>query len=198
VNLGTAQGEAMQELARLAEAETKLRARIDEISRQARAANEELVAARESLVELERQAGTGKVSAQARKEAEQRLDKAEQAAAERWAERRAGAERAATDGRHAIQRHVAENFDEIMDELEEIGAAAAEGVNRAAESFLDACTTRIQAEQNLTAVAALARQMRPGDVVFPKSDAARLAVAAMLQAGGEVGPALREREPVPA
>ena len=118
--------------------------------------------------------------------------------AERWPERITGAERAAVDGRHAMQRHVAENFNEVMDELEETGRVAAEGVNQAAENFLDACARRIEAEQNLIAIAALAKQLRPGDVTYPRSDAARQAVDQMLKQGGEAGPVLRDREPVPA
>jgi len=89
---------AMAELIRLSEHEEQLRARIDDVDRAARAATAELAAAREALVELERQAGTGKVSPQARRKAEERLDRAEQAAGERWAERRTGAVRAGKDG----------------------------------------------------------------------------------------------------
>ena len=45
------QGEAMQELVRLAAHEDELRARVDEIGRAARAAQEELVASRDAVVE---------------------------------------------------------------------------------------------------------------------------------------------------
>jgi uncharacterized coiled-coil DUF342 family protein len=55
----------MVELVRLAGQEETLRARIDEVSRAARAASAELAAAKEALVELEREAAAGKVTATA-------------------------------------------------------------------------------------------------------------------------------------
>src|SRR4051812_27557564 len=117
----------MEELVALAGREDELRAKVDEVGRDARRASEELAEAREALIELERHAGAGeKSSAQERKAAETRLAKAQQEAAAPWGERLAGAERAAADDRGAIQRHAAEHLDELVAELEESGADAAE------------------------------------------------------------------------
>jgi hypothetical protein len=184
----------MVELVRLAGQEETLRARIDEVSRAARAASAELAAAKEALVELEREAAAGKVTATARKESEQRLDRAEQAAGQRWAERSAGAERAAQDARAAIQVHIAANFDAIVDELEENGRAGAQQVDHTAQGFLDACGRRAEAEQNLISITALVRAMGPNDVTRTRTDAARQAVAEFVQRGGEQPPELRIAE----
>lgn len=184
-------GPAMIELVRLAEDEQRLRARVDEIGRAARDATAELAAAREALAELERRAATEQVTAQPWRKAEERLARAEQAASAPWPQRRAGAERAAQDGRQLIQRHIAEHFNAIVSELEENGAAAAEQVDHAAEAFLAATYRRAEADRNLTAVVALTRRMTPNDVTRARSDEAVRAVSAFIERGGEVGPALR-------
>jgi hypothetical protein len=191
-------GEAMTELLRLAGREQELRARVDEVGRAARAAGAELADAREALAELERRAATEQVSTQARRKAEERLARAEQEAAAPWPQRHQGAERAAQDGRHAIQRHVAEHFAEIVSELEENGAAAAEQVDHTAEAFLAATARRAEAERNLISVVALTRNMGPNDVSRATSDEARQAVSAFVQRGGENAPVLRIAEPVSA
>jgi chromosome segregation ATPase len=191
-------GAATTELVRLAEREQELRAHVDEIGRAARAAGAELADAREALAELERRAATEQVSTQARRKAEDRLTRAEQEAAAPWPQRRDGAERAARDGRHEIQRHVAEHFAEIVSELEEIGAAAAEQVDHAAEAFLAATARRAEAERRLISVVALTRSMGPNDVTRARSDEAVHAVSAFVQRGGEDAPVLRIVEPVSA
>jgi DNA-directed RNA polymerase len=193
------QAEATVELVRRAQEEERLRARVDEVGRRAREAQAELTAAKEALVELERQAaGAGEVTAAQRRKAEERLTKAEQAAAERWPERRAGAERAAQDGRRALQRHVSEHFAEIVEELEQAGRAAAEQVDHTAQAFLEAVDRRMQAERTLIEVVALTRNMGPNDVARTRTDLARGEVGRLIESGGEQAPELRIAEPVSA
>jgi hypothetical protein len=91
---------------------------------------------------------------------------------------------------------VAEHLDELVGELEEDGRAAAEQVDHAAEAFLAATERRAEAERTLIQVVALARRMNPNDVTRSRADEAAHAVSALMQRGGESGPALRVREPV--
>jgi hypothetical protein len=171
----------------LREREQEARARIDEVGGQARAAAVELAHAREALTEAER---LGAPAAE-RKRLEQRLAAAEQRHGEPWAERRAGAERAAMDARHAVQLHASEHLSELVAEIEERGRAAAEQVDAAAERFLDAVTRRAEVDQELTATLALVRRNKPGDVARSRADEARHAVAEFIQRGGEVPPTVR-------
>lgn len=190
-------GPAMTELVRLAEREQELRANVDAIGRAARAAGAELADAREALAELERHAATDPVSPQARRKTEERLTRAGQEAAAPWPQRRQGAERAAQDGRHAIQRHIALHFGEIVAELEANGAAAAEQVDHAAEAFLAATARRAEAERNLIEVVAATRNMGPNDVSRATSDEAMQALRTFVQRGGEDSPVLRIDPPAP-
>ena len=107
INAIAPRSDAMVELVALVTRENDARARVDEISREARAATQEAADAREALIQLERGAGGGGVTTIARRKAEARLVIAEERVAERWREGRAGAERAAMDARHAIQMHAA-------------------------------------------------------------------------------------------
>lgn len=187
----------MRELLALAEREQELRAKVDEVGRDARRASEELAEAREALIELERHAGVGeKSSAQERKAAETRLAKAQQEAGAPWAERLAGAERGAADARHAIQRHAAERLAELVAEVEEAGADAAQQVDAAAQSFLDAVGRVTAIEHDVTAImAATGRHMRPGDITRLRSDQAANVMRTFLAEGGERGPTLRRDLP---
>jgi hypothetical protein len=180
-------GEAMATLAALGEAEDQARARIDQVDAQTRAAHTEVNEAREALVQLE----AGSPTPSERKQAEARLAKAEQAAAERWPERRQGAERAARESRQTLQLYAAEHLPELVAEVEETGAAAAEQVNACAEAFLEAMKRRDEVERNLTQIVALTRSMQPNDYNRSVADDARRAIRALLANGGEVGPALR-------
>jgi hypothetical protein len=191
-----ARGEAMVELVRLAEREAEAQARIGEVGREARAAAQEMQDAREALIELERKPDG--VSMAQRRKVEARLALAEERAAKRWPERRAGAERAARDAHHALQRHAAEHRDELVAELEENGRDAAEAVDRAAEAFLRAVERRTEAERALIEVVALTRAMSPNDVARSRADQARTAVAELLQRGGEAAPVLKIDLPVAA
>ena len=195
----TERGEAMVALARLADQEAQLRARVDQVTTDARRAQEALAEAREHLVAIERAAGPDGPSAQERSTAEKRLAQAERAAAAPWRERFAGAERAAADAHHEVVLHAAEHFDALIDELEENGRAAAEQVDHAAEAFLAATARLTEAQQRLIEVVALTgRAMRPHDITQPKSDQARLAVQGFVETGGEEPPRFRVREQVTA
>jgi hypothetical protein len=191
-----ARGEAMVELVRLAEREAEAQARIGEVGREARAAAQEVQDAREALIELERKPDG--VSMAQRRKVEARLALAEEKVAERWPEKRAGAERAARDRRHELQLFAAEHLNELVGELEQDGRDAAEGVDRAAEAFLRAVERRTETERALIEVTALTRAMSPNDVARSRADEARAAVEAMLQGGGEVAPTLRIDVPVAA
>jgi hypothetical protein len=194
-------GEAMVELARLAQVEDDLQRKARQVGYDALAAQQELTAAKEALVQLERHAGAAGPdgpTAKDRAAAEKRLADAQEAAGAPWVERRQGAEAAARDARHAVVRHAAEHLGELVAEVEEVGAAAAEQVNACGEAFLAAVARRREIETSLVEVVALTRTNSPGDFNRPRSDAARLAVSQLLQQGGEVGPALRDRELVPA
>jgi hypothetical protein len=187
----------MIELVRLAEAEEQLRARVDQVNVDARRAQAELLGAREALVAIERAAGPDGPTPQQRSAAEKRLARAEQNAGAPWRERIAGAERAAQDGRQRMQLHATEHLAELVGELEENGAETAAQVDHAAEMFMAATLRRTEAEQALTAVVALTRRMTPHDINRPRGSEAVRAVQALLAAGGEVGPALLAREPLP-
>jgi len=192
------QGPAVIELVCLAKREEELRAQVDDVGRQARAATAELAEAREALAEMERHIAAGEVDAQSRTKAERRLARAEQTASVPWPQRRAGAERATQDARHALQLHIAEHFSEIVEELQENGRTAAAQVDHAAEAFVPACDARAEADQILTSVVALARHMRPNDVARTKTDAARREGIALIEGGGERAPELRIAEPLSA
>ena len=78
------------------------------------------------------------------------------------AERLTGAERAAADARHAIQRHTAEHLVALVAEVEEAGADAAQQVDAAAQTFLDAVGRVTAIEHDLTAIVSSAgRRMSP-------------------------------------
>jgi hypothetical protein len=193
------QSEAMAGLLRLVEREHELRTHVGEVERGARAAGQERVDAREALTELECRAATEPVSAASRRKAEDRVTQAEQAATALWPARLRGAERAAREGRHAIQRHIAEHFNVIVSELEANGAAAAEEVDHAAEAFLAATARRAEAERALIGVVATVRSpMGPNDVSRATSDEAVRAVSSFIQRGGENAPVFRIPEPASA
>ena len=182
-------GDAMTELARLDQAEEKARARIAQVSTDERAAYQERDQAREALVQLE----AGEPAAQDRAAAEKRLAQAEQATQARWPERRAGAERAAREAHHALVRHATLHLDELVAEVEEAGAAAAEQVDACAKQFLDAVARVHEVERTLTSLVALTRRMQPGEISRSRADQARMAVCALLDAGGEAPPVLLAR-----
>jgi chromosome segregation ATPase len=192
-------GDAMTELVRLSAAEQELRRRVEQVDNEARFANAELTAAREQLVELERKAGAGGPRAQQRRKVEQRLAEAEQAAAQPWRERIAGAEQAVRDARSAVRQHAAQHLDELVDELEQAGAEAAEFVDAAAESFVAAVERCEAVERDLIATVALTgRAMTPADVSRLRSGEAAQAVRQFLAQGGEHAATLRIARPVPA
>jgi hypothetical protein len=191
--------EAMTELVRLSAAEQELQRRVDLVGGETRRATSELAEAREALVELERNAGAAGPSVQQRAAAEKRLARAEEAAGQPWRERIAGAEHAVRDARSAVRLHAAQHLDELVDELEQAGAEAAELVDAAAESFVAAVERCEAAERDLIATVALTgRAMTPNDVNRLRSGEAAQAVRQFLAQGGEQAAALRIARPLPA
>jgi hypothetical protein len=190
-------GEAMVELVRLTQVEVELRARVGQVGMDARAASTELAAAKDALIALERKAGAGGPTAQQRAAAEKRLARAEETAKAPWPERRLGAEAAVRDAHHRVQLHAVEHLAELVGEVEEAGAEAAEAVNDAGRLFVEAVARRREIEQALIEIVSLTQNMTPGTLNRPRSDAARQAIEQLLLEGGEIGPALRDRELVP-
>jgi hypothetical protein len=180
-------GEAMATLAALGEAEDQARARVDDVSGEARQAIAERDQAREALIRLE----ASQANPQERTKAEKHLAEAEEKAAKPWPERRQGAERAAREARQTLQLYAAEHLPELVAEVEEEGRAVAEQVDHAAEAFLEALKRRDEVDRNLSQIVALTRSMQPNDTNRSKADDARRAIQALLANGGEVGPALR-------
>jgi hypothetical protein len=189
------QGEAMVDLLDLNRREQEQRARVDEVSAEARRAQEELALARAALIEAERRGDDAEIRAKL----ERRLAAASKRAQEPWAERLAGAERAAQDARHAVQIHAGAHLSELVAEIEQAGAAAAERVDDAARGFLAAVAACQSAERDLIQiVAATGRRMGPHDVSRLRSGEAANAVTAFLQQGGERAATLRVGVPVSA
>ena len=183
----TPNGEAMVTLVALGEAEDQARERISAVELEARQASTELAEAREALVELE----AGSPTAPERKQAETRLSRAEEAAKQPWPQRVEGAQRAAREAHHALQRYAAEHLADLVAEIEETGAAVAEHVNACAEAFIEAVDRRAQVEATLTQVVALTRMMSPNDISRAQSDEARQSVQRFLAGGGEDAPIVR-------
>jgi hypothetical protein len=114
-----------------------------------------------------------------------------------WPERRAGVERAATDADHEIQRFVASNLDALLNELHEDAEAAAAAVDAAAHGLVSSYHDRMLVEGRLTALCALVRIPRPGDVHRTRAEAVVREAERLLQQGGEQAPTLHvdPREP---
>jgi hypothetical protein len=187
------------ELLRLLEHRQQLSSKVDELERRQRSTNETANEASVALAELECRALSGeKVSAQQRRQAEDALVRAREEVAQPWAERLAGARRAVQDADSAVRAYVAENLDVLVSELHEDAEAAAREVNGTAERFISATHERARVDRGLTALVALVRHMRPGDVTRAQSDEAVREVTRFLERGGETAPTLRAIEHVPA
>jgi hypothetical protein len=106
LDLGTPRGEASTELAELLADGRALRGRVDAIDREQREANERSVAASAALAEFERRGLAGDDVGADRKRLETGLAKAKGAAAEPWAERRAGGQQAVRDHDQQVVRFV--------------------------------------------------------------------------------------------
>jgi hypothetical protein len=191
---------ASQTLAELVEARHRARAAVDAIEAEQRTASEAAQAASERLTDLERRAlGGEKVSAATRREAEEALAEARAKAAEPWGERIAGAQAALRDATARLQQASAQHLDELVEGLEQDGEAAASKVNEAAAALVAAHQERERVASEISMLCATAgARVRPGDVAYSRAEELARAAAALLDAGGEVPPALRRdpRQPV--
>lgn len=122
---------------------------------------------------------------------EQKLAAARARAQEPWPERRAGAEEAGRDADNAIGRFITENLDGLLGELQEEGEAAAAGVSAAANALIGAFHERMAVEARLTALCALIRPARPGDIQPTHAEQLVREATTLLRAGGEPPPTLR-------
>jgi phage shock protein A len=191
-DLDVSRGEAAQGLAALTETRRGLDQRLDAIDAEQRQANEAVVRLSAELADLERRAAGGeRISDKARTEAESALAKARVRHAEPWAERRAGVHAAARDADRDLRVYVSEHLTELLAELHENGEAAAEDVNRACRALGEAYLRRMDVERQVFALAAKAG-ITTADVARTKAEAVVSEANALLQAGGEQAPLLRQ------
>ncbi len=186
--------DAAVELARLVGSRAELEQRLNTLDRQQRDAAAMLEKRSAELTALERRELEGEqVSAAQRGKAEEALTKAKVAHAANWAEKRS-ALRGALDGHQGrVQAFVAENFRELVAEVEQEGAEAARKVNDAATALVEAAHKRDAASRRLDAlITAVRGQSKFGDVAISRSEAAVGAAERLLSDGGEVAPVLRD------
>lgn len=191
LDLGPPRSEVSTELAALVAQRDALRDRVDETDREQREANERAASTSAALAELERRALAGDDVGGQRKKLETELAKAKAAAAEPWAERRAGRQAAVRDHEQQMRIFVGQNFAALYDELAEDAEAAATHVNNACNELLAAYHERQVIDGRVTNLAAMVRQPQLGDVARTHAEAVAAAASALLQAGGEQAPLLR-------
>ena len=188
----TPRSEVSKELAALVAQDRALRDRVDDIDREQREATERAEAATAALAELERHALAGDDVSQQRKKFEAELAKAKAAAAEPWAERRAGGQQAVSDHAQQVTLFVGQNFAALYGELAEDAEAAATSVDHACNELLAAYHERQVIDGRVTTLASMVRQPQLGDVARTRGEAVAAAASALLQAGGEQAPLLRD------
>jgi hypothetical protein len=185
--------EAAVELTRLLGARDELEAKLDARDREQRAAAKTLAQRSGELTALEKRALEGEqVSAAQRGKAEDALAKAKVAAAAPWGERRSAIQQAIDGHRGRVQAFTADHFGELVEEIEQDGAAAARAVDAAAETLVAAYLERAAASQRLdTLIASVNGASRFGDVALSRADAIFREASRMLQEGGEAAPIVR-------
>ena len=193
LKLGPPRSPLSEELAALVGQRDALRDRVDATDREQREANEDVARLSESLADLERRAAGGeKVSAKTRTEAEQALTSARLRQGEPWAERRGGGERAVRDHLQQMTIFVGQNFAALYDELAEDAEAVAARVDHACNELLAAYHERQIIDGRVTTLAAMVRAPEVGAVARTQAEAVAAAASALLQAGGEQAPLLRD------
>lgn len=182
---------AVGELEKVRAARGRAAARVAELDLGWRQAVEQSREASAQLAEVERSGA----SAARRHAAEEKLGEAKQRAGEPWAERVEGAKAALRDADARVRAFVEANLGELIDGIEERGEAAASRVNSAAAELLSAVAEWRAVESELSATIVPVHQPGVGDVSRPQpeTEAAARAVAALVAAGGERGPALERR-----
>jgi hypothetical protein len=182
------------ELATLRAQGANLDDRLQAVDTQQREATAARDAASAALVRLEQKAVTGDtVSAAERKKAEDTLSRAQIEAAAPWAERRAAVQAAIRDHERQLRAFASEHLSELYDDLAGAAQAAAEDVDHACRTIVEAVDRRMAVERDVFALIGLAGRLPdPNAVARTRTDALRQAVHALLQAGGEQAPLLRD------
>jgi hypothetical protein len=192
LDLGRApRSEVSTELAALLDQGHALRERVDDIDRQQREATERAATASAALAQLERRSLAGEDVGPERKKLEAELAKAKATAAEPWAERRAGGQQAVRDFEQEVTRFVGQHLGELAAELHEDAEAAAERVDNACHALIAAYHERMLIEGRVIGISAMVRAPQLGDVARTKAEAVVSEANALLQAGGEQAPLLR-------
>ena len=186
-------GEAAVELARLIDSRAELEAKLDALDREQRGTAETLAKRSAELTALEKRALEGEqVGAADRRKAEDALVKAKAAHAANWAEKRSALRQAIAGHQGRVQAFVGEHFTELVAEVEQDGAEAAQAVDTAATKLVEAARERDAASRRLDAlVTAVCGQSKFGDVAISRSEAVVGAAERLLSDGGEVAPTLR-------
>lgn len=184
-------GDAAKELAALLERRESLAGKLDDLDRRQRAATEAATEASVQLADLERRAlGGQKVAATDRRRLEEALASARAAAGEPWAERRAGTREAIAECERRVQASVVEHLGELLDELGEDAERAARAVDAGAAAVVEAYGERARVEQAITALAAMVRPPRVGDISRTRAEKLYGAASELLHGGGEDAPRL--------
>lgn len=191
LDLGPPRSEVSTELAALVAQRDALRDRVEAIDSEQREANERAANTSVALAELERRALAGDDVGGQRKKLEAELAKARAAAAEPWAERRAGGQQAVRDHEQQVRIFVGQHFAALYDDLAEDAEAAATRVDHACNELLAAYHERQVIDGRVTTLAAMVRAPQLGDVARTRAEAVAAAASALLMAGGEQAPLLR-------
>jgi hypothetical protein len=188
---------AWREIAGLIDRRIELAGGVDRLDLNQREATQARDAASLAVIDLERRAlGGEQVSSAQRKSAESELARARAHAAEPWAERRAGAQRAVADIDRSIGRFVIEHFDDLADGLRAQGKEAAQATDDAANALLAAYAKREEIANRMNALGSMVRPTRPGDVTYSRAETLARAASALLDGGGEHAPDMRDpRQP---
>lgn len=138
LDVGPPRSEVSTELAALVAQRDALRDRVEAIDSEQREANERAANTSVALAELERRALAGDDVGGQRKKLEAELAKARAAAAEPWAERRAGGQQAVRDHEQQVRIFVGQHFAALYDDLAEDAEPAATRVDHACNELLAA------------------------------------------------------------
>jgi hypothetical protein len=161
-------------------------ARINEIERNWRQANEQVAFASQALAELERQGA----SAPRRHKAEETLAAAKLKQAEPWQERLDGARAAARDVDRQLREFTAENLAELVETLEQEGQAVADRINAAAAELVSAHADWEAIAGRIGATISMVSHPGPYDVSRSTAEQTVRAAVALINDGGEQAPQL--------
>jgi hypothetical protein len=182
---------ASEQLHALVVARAELDDRLDALDDRQRQASEDVARLSEELSELERAAAVGEqVTPAHRTKAENALMQARLLHGQPWAERREGIRAAARDADRDLNQFVAEHLGDLVDELHETADAAAQAVDRACHTLVSAYAERQAVEARVSALTAMVRNPRPGDVARTRAEAVVREANRLLEEGGEQSPRL--------